>query len=67
MKNNFRPVSRILRNGFIFADNTKGKGKFCRVYEVGGGFVRNIMMTTEQVQLLPADEFNAMLKRYAII
>ena len=63
MKNNYS--SRILRNGFIFADNTKGK--FCRVYEVGGGFVRNIMMTTEQVQLLPADEFREMLRRYGII
>ena len=65
MKNNYS--SRILRNGFIFADNTKGKSKSCRVYEVGGGFVRNIMMTTEQVQLLPADEFREMLRRYGII
>lgn len=59
--------SRILRNGFIFADNTKGKTKTCRVYECGGGFIRNIMMSTEQVQLLTNEDFRDMLERYGII
>ena len=66
MKNN-NYSSRILRNGFIFADNTKGKSKSCRVYECGGGFIRNIMMSTEQVQLLSNDDFRDMLTRYGII
>ena len=66
MKNN-NYSSRILRNGFIFADNTKGKTKNCRVYEVGGGFIRNIMMSTEKVQMLSNEEFKDMLTRYGII
>ena len=66
MKNNTHSSS-ILRNGFIFADNTKGKSKSCRVYECGGGFVRNIMMSTEQVQLLTNEDFRDMLERYGII
>lgn len=62
---NYNYSSCILRNGFIFTDNIDGKS--CQVYEVGGGYVRNLMMSVEKVQAMSNEAFGKMLERYGII